>query len=615
MDKNASQISTQVPPFSPLHSAAGPFNIPKPGTSSQPFYSPAQTVTAPKLQSINATPPTIAGVGSGYRPSAAAVHTTPTHTASLTSPTLYEAPSPPDNSRKRHSSSSDFSESKVPRLLSASSGSPLNNWPVTTSGGHSLVGRGAQPSYSATALPSAAYPLQESSPGRLGQTVYSSQHPIASAGPFPSGQVPPTTNYLTMLSPETSMSLQPHLVLAPTPESNSPTLPTISATLPVATTSHLHFSSSPSSFGPNNDTTPSPSSRPSYLTGGSLVNHSSSGGSFKLERYTKSTAKDGKEKKGKGGAEVIPYVSITPNQPLQSPESPLSIGHPGGFSRVAPTAASSIISQQAQQGHMTTSSFPVPAAQLATRRVQSETLTQGSPHLIAGTSTVNSVLLKSSALPIPTTAGDREAKSSKKAGSSSPSSYMGANGTVGNSRRDVETGLERSLANLKLSSNRSNATSGTSTKSRVQAPASSLHNPKREKHDLSEKMNSAKPVNRTSGSTQRKYAPTQKSTSVNKSAPRQPQTQFSGRSSKASSQLHETESDSRPRSSSPRNAQPQNKSSKRSTSQKLKPSTTSAAATAASAPHSSRVSQTSGSVRPQAGRNISSHGGRKAEKH
>ena len=346
------------------------------------------------------------------------------------------------------------------------------------------------------------------------------------------------------------------------------------------------------------------------------MNHSSSGGSFKLERYTKSTAKDGKEKKGKGGAEVIPYVSITPNQPLQSPESPLSIGHPGGFSRVAPTAASSIISQQAQQGHMTTSSFPVPAAQLATRRVQSETLTQGSPHLIAGTSTVNSVLLKSSALPIPTTAGDREAKSSKKAGSasSSPSSYMGANGTVGNSRRDVETGLERSLANLKLSSNRSNATSGTSTKSRVQAPASSLHNPKREKHDLSEKMNSAKPVNRTSGSTQRKYAPTQKSTSVNKSAPRQPQTQFSGRSSKASSQLHETESDSRPRSSSPRNAQPQNKSSKRSTSQKLKLSTTPAAA-AASVPQSSRVSQTSGTVRPQTGRNISSHGGRKAEKH
>ena len=614
---NDSQISTRVPPFSPLHSATGSFNIPKPGTSSDPIYSPTQTVAAPKLQSINATPPTIAGVGSGYRPSAAAVHTTPTHTSSLTSATLYEAPSPPDNNRKRHSSSSDFSESKVPRLLSGSSGSPLDNWPVTTSGGHSLVVRGAQPSYNTTALPSAAYPLQESFPDRLGQTVYASQHPIASAGPFSSGQGPPTTNYLAVLSPETSMSVQPHLVLAPTPESNSPTLPTISATLPVATTSYLHFSSSP----PCNDTTLSPGLRPSYLTGGSLVNHSSSGGSFKLEQYTKSTAKDGKEKKGKGGAEVIPYVSITHNQPLQSPESPLSNGHPGGFSGVVPTAASSIISHQPQQGRMNTSRFAVPAAQPATRRVQSEMLAQGSPHLMAGTSTVNSTLLKSSALPIPTT-GDREAKgrsrvASKKAGSalsSSPSSYVGANGTVGNSRRDVETGLERPLANLKLSSNRSNATSGTSTKSRVPAPASSgsSHNPtKREKHDLSGKMSSTKPVNRTSGSTQRKSAPAQQPTSANKSVPRQPQAQLSGRSLKASSQLqHETESDSRPRSRSPRNAQPQNKSSKTST-QKYKPGTTPAAA--AAAPRSSRVSQTSGSVRPQAGRNISSHGGRKAD--
>ena len=579
-------------------------------------------MTAPKLQSINATPPTIAGVGSGYRPSAAAVHTTPTHTTSLTSATLYEAPSPPDNSRKRHSSSSDFSESKVPRLLHASSGSPLDNWPVTTSGGHSVVGRGAQPSYSTTALPSAAYPLQESSPGQLGQTVYSSQHPIASAGPFSSGQGPPTTNYLTMLSPETSMSVQFHLVSAPTPESNSPTLPTISATLPVATTSHLHLSSSLPSIGPNNDTTPSPSSRPSYLTGGSLVNHSSSGGSFKLEQYTKSTAKDSKEKKkGKDGAEVIPYVSITPNQPLQSPESPLSNGHPGGFSTVAPTAASSIISQQLQRERVNTSSIPVPAAQPPTQRVQRETLAQASPHLIAGTSTVNSVLLKSSALPIPTTAGDREAKSrshiaSKKTGSSlssSPSSYTGANGTVGNSRRDVETGLERPLANLKLSSNRSNATSGTSTKSRVQGPASSgsLQNPTKREKQESGKMSSGKPVNRTGGPMQRKSTPAQKPNSVNKSVSRQSQSQFSGRSSKASSQLHETESGSRPQSSSPRNAQPQNKSSKRSTSQKFKLSTTPAAA--ASVPRSSRVSQTSGSVRPQAGRNASSHGGRKAD--
>ena len=599
--ENDSQISTREPPFSPLHSATGSFNIPKPGTSSEPIYSPAQMVAAPKLQSINATPPTIAGVGSGYRPSAAAVHTTPTHTSSLASATLYEAPSPPDNSRKRHSSSSDFSESKVPRMLSASSGSPLDNWPVAISEGHSLVSRGAQPS--------AAYPLQESSPGRLGQTVYTSQHPIASAGPFSSGQGPPTTNYLAVLSPETSMSVQPHLALAPTPESNSPTLPTISATLPVATTSHLYFSSSP----PSNDTTLSPSLRPSYLNGGSLVNHSGSGGSFKLEQYTKGTAKDGKEKKGKGGAEVIPYVSITHNQPLQSPESPLSNGHPGGFSRVAPTAASSIISHQ---GHINTSSFAVPAAQ------PNEMLAQGSPHLIAGTSTVNSALLKSSALPIPTTTGDREVKgrshvASKKAGSalsSSPSSYTGGNGTVGNSRRDVETGLERCLANLKLSSNRSNATSGTSTKSHVPAPATSgsSHNPtKREKHDLSGKMSSTKPVNRTSGSTQRKSAPAQKLTSMNKSVPRLPQAQFSGKSSKASSQLqHETESDSRPRSRSPRNAQPQNKSIKTSTSQKHKPTP---AAAAVSVPRSSRVSQTSGSVRPQAGRNISSHGGRKAD--
>ena len=616
MDKNGSQISTRVPPFSQLHSVARSSSIPKPGTSSEifPTYFPARTVTAPRLQSINATPPIIAG----SRPSAAAVHTTPTHISSLASASVYEGPSSPDKSRKRHSSSPHFSESKVPRLVST--GSHLDDWQVTPSGGHSsVVDKGVQASYGTTALQSPVYIPQEPPASQLGKTVYTFQHPKTSASPFSSSQVLPTTNYLTMPSPETSMFVPYHhsLVSAPTPDSNSPTLPTFSATLPVATTSRY---SSP----PINDATPSPSSIVAYPSGGSLVNHSGTGVSFKLEQYTKSTAKDGKEKKkGKGGAEVIPYVSITPNQPLHSPESPQSNGHPGGFSTLAPTAAPPIISQQKQ---MNTSGIPVSSAQPDTQRVQREMLTQGPPHLAAATSTVNSVLLKNSALPNPATTDDRETKSRPhKAGkrmasslSSSPPSYMGANSTVGDSRRDVETGLEGDLASLKLgpmSSNRSNATSGAqrTTKSHVQPPAnsSSLHNPtQRKKQPVSGTTSSSKPMNRNSGPAQRKSMPAQKPNSVNKPLPGQPQSHFNGRSAKGASQPRETERESRQRSSSPRNTQPHNRTNRRATSQKLKPSTTSAAT---SVPRSSSFGQKSGGVHPQASRNVSSRGDRKTD--
>ena len=604
MDKNGSQISTRVPPFSQLHSVTRSSSIPKPGTSSEifPTHFPAQTVTAP---SINATPPIIAG----SRPSAAAVHTTPTHISSLASASVYEGPSSPDKSRKRHSSSPHFSESKMPRLVST--GSPLDDWQVTPSGGHSsVVDIGAQASYGTTALQSPAYVPQEPPAGQLGKTVYTFQHSKTSASPFSSSQVLPTTNYLAMPSPETSMFVPYHhsLVSAPTPDNNSPTF---SITLPVATTSRY---SSP----PINDATPSPSSYPS---GGSLANHSRTGVSFKLEQYTKSTAKDGKEKKkGKGGAEMIPYVSITPNQPLHSPESPQSNGHPGGFGTVAPTAAPPIISQQNQ---MNTSGIPVPAAQPDTQRVQM--LTQGPPHIAAAT--VNSVLLKTSALPNPTTTDVRETKSRPhKAGkrmgsslSSSPPSYRGANSTEGDSRRDVETGLEGHLANLKLgpmSSNRSNATSGAqrTTKSHVQPPANSgsLHNPtQRKKHPVSGTTSSSKPMNRSSGPAQRKSMPAQKPNSVNKPVPGQPQSQFNGRSVKGASQPRETERESRQRSSSPRNTQPQNRTSRRANSQKLKPSTTSAAT---SAPRSSSFGPKSGGVQSQASRNVSSRGDRKTDR-
>lgn len=609
MDKNGSQISTRMPPFSQLHGVTRSSSIPKPGTSSEifPTYFPAQMVTAPRLQSINATPPIIAG----SRPSAAAVHTTPTHISSLASASVYEGPSSPDKSRKRHSSSPHFLESKVPRLVPT--GSHLDDWQVTSSGGHSsLVNRRVQASYGTTALQSPAYIPQEPPAGQLGKTVYAFQHSKTSASPFSSSQVLSTTNYLTMPSPETSMFVPYHhsLVSAPTPDSNSPTLPTFSATLPVATTNRY---SSP----PINDATPSPSSIVSYPSGDSLVNHSGTGVSFKLEQYTKGTAKDGKEKKkGKGGAEVIPYVSIKPNQPLHSPESPQSNGHPGGFNTLAPTAAPPIISQQKQ---MNTSGIPVPAAQPDTQRVQREMLTQGPPHLATATSTVNSVLLKSSALPI---TDDRETKSRPhKAGKrmgSSLSSSLPSHSTVGDSRRDVETGLEGHLANLKLgsmSSNRSNATSGAqrTTKSHVQPPANSgsLHNPtQRKKQPVSGTTSSSKPVNRSSGSVQRKPMPAQKPNSVNKPVTGQPQSQFNGRSAKGALQPRETERESRQRSSSPRNTQPQNKTSRRANSQKLKQSTTSAAM---SVPRSSSFGQKPGGVHPQASRNVSSRGDRKTD--
>ena len=530
----------------------------------------AQTTTVPKLQSINTTPPTIAasvGVGSGYRPPAAAVHTTPAHTTSLSSTSIYKAPSASEavNStninRKRHITSTGSSpdlESKIPRLVSAGNGhysSPLTSKLAAGTpayGGRTLasnfgvdptsVSSVAQQKYGTTAprpeahIPASSIPLS-SQRQELG-SAYIYQHPTATTNPLPLNQVltkPPSTtnyNYLTVLPPETS-SIENQFLASSAQGTVSPTYPSITTALPslsFATTSSLQqyspLSSSPSSTGstPVDDT---PSLGSSQLSGGSLANRGG-GSSDKVNQYTKNALKGGKGKgKGKHCNDVLSSVSITPNphlQPRQSPISPQTDGPWGGSSRNT-VAQSSNFTGYSQEKSVNVQSSTALSSRLGTQRVQRETLFQNvsQPAADAYTTTANPPLLKSSHLANSAATGGRGSRirapqhpTRNTAGSSS--SYLGVKNGItsqGNSARSKETGLEHGLDNLKLSSMRDVP----SNRSVKPTNPSSPHKPKKREeqspNSASRQRTAQNPAKASlsSGATQKSSTQTQRSAS------------------------------------------------------------------------------------------------------